>query len=415
MNTGDDPYDVLSVSKEATTAEIRTAYRKLATRHHPDKFQDPADKERNSTIFARIAGAYELLSDERQRAEYDRQQEEETDANGKPPGFDGNAVYDVPPPARREPRKPSSGKKVKKKHPMHFHDPYEVFKAAFEKEFGFPYPGSEYDNIPDAELKKQLKLKDAKDRERKLLTNGDVGDKQRGKSIENGSNPAGGSNSRKNTGIASGEPRDTKKKGLLTMFGHRDKNPSDETALVVHSRNQNKKNSRAIVKKGSSDMVVREDDESVEYGPPPGGNNRPVSMETKEIKIQHPDGTVETIEETTITRPDGSTETMRRTDKPDSNSGNWTKPKKAGDLGNGKKPLALTNGSEKKLLTNGDKKKMLAIEDDKSKKKASKSSSSKTPVKAIESKKEVLAIENGKASAPQTVNGRRLLGWGGGK
>jgi curved DNA-binding protein CbpA len=399
MNTGDDPYDILSVSKSASVIEIRSAYRKLAMKHHPDKFQDSAERERNAAVFARVAAAYEILSDDQMRAEYDRQQEEEKDERGRAPGFDGNAVYDVAPPARRDTSTTNKGKKSstgkpKKKHPMYFHDPYEVFKAAFEAEFGFPYPGADFDNIPEAEMKQQMKLKDANSRKPKLLTNGDAGKSGSARIADDTS-------SKKKSGIMSG------------VFG-RDKKLSDETSMVVHDRNKNKPNnpnSTALVtksstalakkKKGSTAMVVRDEDDDDEYGPPPAGNNRPASMETKSYKIEHPDGTVETIEETTITRPDGSTETMRRTDKPDSNTGNWKKPVSAG--GDGKKPLAIGNGPERKMLTNGDTKKMLAIEDDKSKR-SSKTDSSKT------AKKPLPALENG--NKPQ--GGRRLLGWGGG-
>lgn len=64
-----DPYGVLGVARTATPDEIKRAYRKLAKRHHPDLNPgDPDAAER----FKRIATAYELLSDPRTRASYDR-------------------------------------------------------------------------------------------------------------------------------------------------------------------------------------------------------------------------------------------------------------------------------------------------------------------------------------------------------
>lgn len=60
-----DYYDVLGVSKNAGTAEIKKAYRKLAMKHHPDKGGD-AEK------FKKISEAYAVLSDDKKRAQYDQ-------------------------------------------------------------------------------------------------------------------------------------------------------------------------------------------------------------------------------------------------------------------------------------------------------------------------------------------------------
>ncbi|EPS42740.1 hypothetical protein H072_3264 [Dactylellina haptotyla CBS 200.50] len=66
-----DPYEVLSVPKAATDAEIRSAYRKLALKTHPDKAA-PEDKDTAHSEFQKIAFAYAVLSDEKRRARYDR-------------------------------------------------------------------------------------------------------------------------------------------------------------------------------------------------------------------------------------------------------------------------------------------------------------------------------------------------------
>jgi DnaJ-class molecular chaperone len=63
-----DPYKILGVSKSASGAEIKSAYRKLAKKHHPDLNSGNADK------FKEINGAYDILSDETKRAKYDRGQ-----------------------------------------------------------------------------------------------------------------------------------------------------------------------------------------------------------------------------------------------------------------------------------------------------------------------------------------------------
>ena len=56
--------------REATEAEMRKAYRKLAMQHHPDK--NPDNKEQAEEMFKRVSQAYEVLNDKDKRAEYDR-------------------------------------------------------------------------------------------------------------------------------------------------------------------------------------------------------------------------------------------------------------------------------------------------------------------------------------------------------
>jgi curved DNA-binding protein CbpA len=68
----EDHFQVLGVSREATAAEVRTAYFKLALVFHPDKLaRELYDlKPRVAELFARINAAYETLSDDVRRAEY---------------------------------------------------------------------------------------------------------------------------------------------------------------------------------------------------------------------------------------------------------------------------------------------------------------------------------------------------------
>ncbi len=73
-----DPYDVLGVSKGASHKDIKSAYRKLAKKYHPDQNpDDPKAKER----FAEANQAYEILGEEDKRKAFDRG---EIDATGKP-------------------------------------------------------------------------------------------------------------------------------------------------------------------------------------------------------------------------------------------------------------------------------------------------------------------------------------------
>jgi molecular chaperone DnaJ len=79
-----DFYEALGVPKNATAAEIKKAYRKLAQKHHPDaNAGDPKAEER----FKEVSAAYDVLGDEEKRAAYDRVRE--MGAGGFGAGFPG--------------------------------------------------------------------------------------------------------------------------------------------------------------------------------------------------------------------------------------------------------------------------------------------------------------------------------------
>lgn len=61
-------YDTLGVSKSASGDEIKKAYRRLARKYHPDINKEPGAEDK----FKEINAAYEILSDEKKRAQYDR-------------------------------------------------------------------------------------------------------------------------------------------------------------------------------------------------------------------------------------------------------------------------------------------------------------------------------------------------------
>ena len=63
-----DYYDILGVSADASDADIKKAYRKLAIKYHPDK--NPNDKK-SEDKFKEVAAAYEILSDKEKKQNYD--------------------------------------------------------------------------------------------------------------------------------------------------------------------------------------------------------------------------------------------------------------------------------------------------------------------------------------------------------
>ena len=65
----DDLYDLLGVSRTASLAEIKKAYRELARKFHPDANPNDATAEQK---FKDVAMAYEILSDDEKRRQYDQ-------------------------------------------------------------------------------------------------------------------------------------------------------------------------------------------------------------------------------------------------------------------------------------------------------------------------------------------------------
>src|SRR5579864_8413804 len=80
-----DPYEVLGVNRKASAAEIKSAYRRLAKKLHPDANKnDP----KAATRFSELNAAHEIVGDADKRKAFDRG---EIDAEGKPKfqGFEG--------------------------------------------------------------------------------------------------------------------------------------------------------------------------------------------------------------------------------------------------------------------------------------------------------------------------------------
>lgn len=130
MSTKRDYYEILGVTKSATDKEIKSAYRKMALKWHPDKNAD--NKQEAETKFKEINEAYQVLSDTKKRQTYDQ--------------F-GHAAFD---PASGMGGNPFSG--AQQSGPftwsysstgganpfgdMDFNDPFEIFESFFGGGFG---------------------------------------------------------------------------------------------------------------------------------------------------------------------------------------------------------------------------------------------------------------------------------------
>ncbi|KAL2259120.1 hypothetical protein VTK26DRAFT_7329 [Humicola hyalothermophila] len=67
-----DPWKALGIDRDADKAEIRSAYKKLVLKCHPDKVQDPTLKAQKQNEFQKVQQAYELLNDDAEKAKYEQ-------------------------------------------------------------------------------------------------------------------------------------------------------------------------------------------------------------------------------------------------------------------------------------------------------------------------------------------------------
>src|SRR4051794_12180340 len=85
-----DYYEVLNVSRDCDESALKSAYRKLAMQHHPDR--NPGSREAEEK-FKEAAEAYAVLSDPQKRAAYDRYGHQGVNGVGGP-GFDDSTFAD---------------------------------------------------------------------------------------------------------------------------------------------------------------------------------------------------------------------------------------------------------------------------------------------------------------------------------
>ena len=66
-----DYYELLAVSRDASAAEIRKAYARLAKERHPDRFNEPHEQLEAQRFFMEITEAFNTLTNDKSRREYD--------------------------------------------------------------------------------------------------------------------------------------------------------------------------------------------------------------------------------------------------------------------------------------------------------------------------------------------------------
>lgn len=87
MSAKKDYYNILGIGKNASPDEIKTAYRKLARKHHPD-MNPEADKKEAEEKFKELSEAYEVLIDPKKKQLYDQYGHQGVDQQFGPGGFD---------------------------------------------------------------------------------------------------------------------------------------------------------------------------------------------------------------------------------------------------------------------------------------------------------------------------------------
>ncbi|MCK5920328.1 MAG: DnaJ domain-containing protein, partial [Methylococcales bacterium] len=85
-----DFYEILGVAKNASGAELKKAYRRLAMKHHPDRNPDDGAAEAK---FKEAKEAYEILSDSQKRAAYDQFGHAGVDPQSGAGGFGGGSSF----------------------------------------------------------------------------------------------------------------------------------------------------------------------------------------------------------------------------------------------------------------------------------------------------------------------------------
>ena len=115
-------YEVLEVPQDASLQDIKKAYRRLAVQHHPDR--NPGNEEEATIKFREVSEAYEILSDEKSRREYDQFLKGESDL-----AFDGFERF-----SDAKFKWSTGGSSSGQRQRAHFRDPFAQFNDIFQND-----------------------------------------------------------------------------------------------------------------------------------------------------------------------------------------------------------------------------------------------------------------------------------------
>lgn len=165
-----DLYSILNLPRNASQSQIKTAYRKLALKYHPDRQSSPEEKRKCTEIFTKIGNAYEVLGDPARRKTYDRYGIIEGDENGAGSyrstdaassrgadfhdPFMGNGFFF----GRRDPFQDpffTQGSRGRGGHGG-FMDPFDLFQNFFGDEFSHEFHNEDY--LPGSKNRQQQRM-----------------------------------------------------------------------------------------------------------------------------------------------------------------------------------------------------------------------------------------------------------------
>jgi curved DNA-binding protein CbpA len=259
MDKGDDPYEILGVGKSADESEIKKAYRKLALQNHPDKQTSDEDREKCHHIFARLAAAYQVLTDDELRKAHDNNKK--SSKHKTTTTTDKSKSKPKPKPAA-----PSKASKTEKKQESSS-PPNSKVSQSNDKSWGPPL--------------------------------------QKGESSGNTSYISASSSSGKNQFH---DPYDVFKNVFKEEFGE---------DFVPDSSSRPSSKSTTLAATTENNTSKKQKERRMIQGP---DDNRPLAMKMTSKTVLHVDGTKETITTTFITRPDGTEEKIVKSSLDDGKS-----------------------------------------------------------------------------------------------